>query len=385
MAKRHVLLAIWLASFAPIPSASAEEFPSRPITWVVPFAPGGITDTTSRIVAEEMARTLGQSVVIDNRAGGGGAVGTEQVARARPDGYTMIYGTQGTMAANVTLRKNLSYDPLTSFLPVHLVGESPNLLVAYHGAPYNSVSEFVAYAKQNPGKVTFSSSGVGTATHLVAELFKTVTGIEMQHVPYRGSAPALNDMIAGRVDVMFDYPVSVGPHVEAGKLKVLATTAPERLRAFPDVPTMAELGKGDDHPELVIDHGAGRHARAGRRPAGRGCACGAIVGARAHAFRKGRHPPHDAAEGRDDPVHRKGDQALGRCDRTGGAGEAVVFVSLTVGPTREQSRALRHLARHARPCAGHPRLCFPGARKDVDGRDKPGHDEGEGALSPAAG
>ena len=135
MAKRHVWLAIWLASFAPIPSASAEEFPSRPITWVVPFAPGGITDTTSRIVAEEMARTLGQSVVIDNRAGGGGAVGTEQVARARPDGYTMIYGTQGTMAANVTLRKNLSYDPLTSFLPVHLVGESPNLFVPITARP----------------------------------------------------------------------------------------------------------------------------------------------------------------------------------------------------------------------------------------------------------
>ena len=130
MAKHHVLLAIWLVSFASVTSAPAEEFPNRPITWVVPFAPGGITDTTSRIVAEEMARTLGQSVVIDNRAGGGGAVGTEQVARAKPDGYTMIYGTQGTMAANVTLRKNLSYDPLTSFLPVHLVGESPNLFVA---------------------------------------------------------------------------------------------------------------------------------------------------------------------------------------------------------------------------------------------------------------
>jgi tripartite-type tricarboxylate transporter receptor subunit TctC len=156
MAKRHVLLAIVFASFASIAPAPAEEFPNRPITWVVPFAPGGITDTTSRIVAEEMSRTLGQSVLIDNRGGGGGTV--------------------------------------------------------------------------------------GTATHLVAELFKTVTGIEMQHVPYRGSAPALNDMIAGRVDVMFDYPVSVGPHVEAGKLKVLATTAPERLRAFPDVPTMAELG-----------------------------------------------------------------------------------------------------------------------------------------------
>jgi tripartite-type tricarboxylate transporter receptor subunit TctC len=189
-----------------------------------------------------MAKTLGQTVLIDNRGGAGGTVGTEQVARAKPDGYTMIYGTQGTMAANVTLRKELSYDPLKSFLPVHLVGESPNLFVAFEGAPYKTVPEFIAYAKANPGKVTFSSSGVGTATHLVAELFKTVTGIEMLHVPYKGSAPALNDLIAGRLDVMFDYPVSVGPHVEAGKLKVLATTAPERLRAFPNAPTMAELG-----------------------------------------------------------------------------------------------------------------------------------------------
>ena len=242
MAKLHVLPAILLASIAFTATASAEEFPSRPITWVVPFAPGGITDTTSRVVAEEMSRTLGQSVLIDNRAGGGGTVGTEQVARANPDGYTMIYGTQGTMAAYVSLRKSLPYDPLKSFLPVHLVGESPNLFVAFAGAPYNSVAEFIAYAKANPGKVNFSSSGVGTATHLVAELFKTVADIEMLHVPYKGSAPALNDLIAGRVDVMFDYPVSVGPHVEAGKLKVLATTAPERLRNSPDVPTMAELG-----------------------------------------------------------------------------------------------------------------------------------------------
>jgi tripartite-type tricarboxylate transporter receptor subunit TctC len=245
MVKRYFPLAILLASVIFIAEASAEEFPSRPITWVVPFAPGGITDTTSRIVAEEMSKALGQSVLIDNRGGAGGTVGTEQVARSKPDGYTMIYGTQGTMAAYVSLRKSLPYDPLTSFLPVHLVGESPNLFVAYHEAPYNSVPEFIAYAKQNPGKVTFSSSGVGTATHLVAELFKTTAGVEMQHVPYRGSAPALNDMIAGRVDVMFDYPVSVGPHVEAGKLKVLATTAPDRLRAYPNVPTMAELGMKD--------------------------------------------------------------------------------------------------------------------------------------------
>ena len=374
MVKRHIPLAILLASIVFIARASAEEFPNRPITWVVPFAPGGITDTTSRIVAEEMSKTLGQSVLIDNRGGGGGTVGTEQVARAKPDGYTMIYGTQGTMAANVTLRKNLPYDPLTSFLPVHLVGESPNLFVAYHDAPYNSVPEFIAYAKQNPGKVTFSSSGVGTATHLVAELFKTVAGIEMLHVPYQGSAPALNDMIAGRVDVMFDYPVSVGPHVEAGKLKVLATTAPERLRAFPE---RADHGRtrheGHDHPELVLDHGAGGNARARRRPAGGGRACRADVGARAHAFRKVRHPPDDAAEGGDDPVHRKRDRALARRDRAGGAGEAVARCRPPRLLTKQRTGgALCRLVRHARPCAGHPRLSvFRRERRGWPGQARP--------------
>ena len=242
--KRRILATV-LAAFSLTAATSAENFPSRPITWIVPFAPGGITDTTSRLVAEEMSKSLGQSVLIDNRGGAGGTVGTEQAARSNPDGYTILYGTQGTMAANVSLRKNLSYDPLTSFLPVHLMAETPNIFVAYEGAPYNSVGEFIAYAKKHPGKVTYSSAGVGTGTHLVAELFKTVTGIDMLHVPYKGSAPALNDLIAGRVDVMFDYPVSVGPHVEAGKLKVLATTALARLKTMPSAPTMAELGWKD--------------------------------------------------------------------------------------------------------------------------------------------
>ncbi|MDP1907840.1 MAG: tripartite tricarboxylate transporter substrate binding protein, partial [Hyphomicrobium sp.] len=225
--------------------AAAEEFPSRPITWIVPFTPGGITDTTSRLVADEMAKSLGQTVLIDNRGGAGGTVGTEQAARSAPDGYTILYGTQGTMAANVTLRKNLSYDPLKSFLPIHMMAESPNIFVAFEGAPFNTVPEFIAYAKKHPGKVTFSTAGVGTGTHLVAELFKTVAGIDMLHVPYKGSAPALNDLIAGRIDVMFDYPISVGPHVAAGKLKVLAATSPTRLKNMPDVPTMAELGLPD--------------------------------------------------------------------------------------------------------------------------------------------
>ena len=315
---------MFLAAFSLTAPAVAENFPSRPITWIVPFAPGGITDTTSRLVAEEMAKSLGQSVLIDNRGGAGGTVGTEQAARSNPDGYTILYGTQGTMAANVSLRKNLSYDPLTSFLPVHLMAETPNIFVAYQGAPYNSVSEFVAYAKKHPGKVTYSSAGVGTGTHLVAELFKTVTGIDMLHVPYKGSAPALNDLIAGRVDVMFDYPVSVGPHVEAGKLKVLATTAPARLKTHA---VSADHGRtrleGHDHRELVEHHGAGRHAGAGGRPAGRGRAHRIGLGTRPRPFRKIRHQGDDAAEGGSDAVHREGDQALGGRDCEGGAGEAV--------------------------------------------------------------
>ena len=242
MSRRYAFLVAILAVLGIVPTASGEEFPSRPITWIVPFTPGGITDTNSRIVAEELSRSLGQSVLIDNRGGAGGTVGTEQAARARPDGYTWIYATQGTMAANVSLRKNLPYDPLRSFVPVHLLAQTPNIFVAFQGAPFNTVQELIAYAKQNPGKLTYSSSGVGTGTHLVAELFKSVTGVDMLHVPYKGSAPALNDLISGRIDVMFDYPVAVGPHVASGKLKVLATTSASRLSAMPNAPTMAELG-----------------------------------------------------------------------------------------------------------------------------------------------
>jgi tripartite-type tricarboxylate transporter receptor subunit TctC len=242
MSKTYALLATLFAAFLTAPTVSAQDFPNRPITWVVPFTPGGITDTNARIVAEELSRLLGQSVLIDNRGGAGGTVGTEQVARANPDGYTLIYATQGTMAANVSLRKNLPYDPLTSFVPVHLLAETPNVFVAFHGTPFNTVQELIAYAKQHPGKLTYSSSGAGTGTHLVAELFKSVAGVEMLRVPYKGSAPALNDLISGRVDVMFDYPVSVGPHVEAGKLKVLAVTSAARLSTMPNAPTMAELG-----------------------------------------------------------------------------------------------------------------------------------------------
>lgn len=245
MPKSFVFAATVLAVLGITHADARDDFPNRPITWVVPFTPGGITDTNARLVADELAKFLGQSVVVDNRGGAGGTIGTEQVARAAPDGYTMVYATQGTMAANVSLRKSLPYDPLRSFVPVHMVAETPNILAASPTAPFNTLEQLIAYAKQNPGRVTYGSSGAGTATHLVAELFKTIAGVEIMHVPYKGSAPAMTDLLGGRIDIMFDYPVTVGPHADAGKLKLLATTAASRLSVMPKVPTMAELGFKD--------------------------------------------------------------------------------------------------------------------------------------------
>ncbi|OQW58644.1 MAG: ABC transporter substrate-binding protein [Proteobacteria bacterium SG_bin9] len=245
MPGRFVCLVAALAVAGMTGAQARDDYPNRPITWVVPFTPGGITDTNARLVADELSKVLGQSVVVDNRGGAGGTIGTEQVARAAPDGYTMVYATQGTMAANVSLRKALPYDPLKNFVPVHVVAETPNILAASPTAPFSTLDELVAYAKKHPGKITYGSSGAGTATHLVAELFKAVAGVEIMHIPYKGSAPAMTDLLGGRIDIMFDYPVTVGPHADAGKLKLLATTAASRLAVMPKVPTMAELGFKD--------------------------------------------------------------------------------------------------------------------------------------------
>jgi tripartite-type tricarboxylate transporter receptor subunit TctC len=223
-------------------TAAAEQYPTRTITWVVPFTPGGITDTNSRVFAEEMSKNLGVPVVIENRPGAGGMVGTEYGARSKPDGYTLIYGTQGTMAAHVALRKSLRYNPVNDFKPVRMMAESPNVLVVPAGRPYKTVQELIDYAKASPRKLKFASAGVGTGTHLTAELFKTITGVEIVHVPYQGSAPALTDLIAGRVDLMFDYLVSTTPHIQSGALRALAVTAAERISQLPETPTMKELG-----------------------------------------------------------------------------------------------------------------------------------------------
>lgn len=226
-------------------AASAADFPDRPITWIVPYTPGGITDTGSRVVADQWSKILGQSVVVENKPGAGGTVGTEFVARAAPDGYTVIYATQGTMAASPWLRKGLRYDPLADFIPMHSLAQSHNMVVVSKTAPFQTLPELVEYAKANPGKVNFGSAGVGTSTHLSMELFKAVAGIDGLHIPYKGSAPAMNDLLAGRIDVLFDYAVSSSPHVEAGNIVAVATNGPVRNPLFPDTPTMEELGYPD--------------------------------------------------------------------------------------------------------------------------------------------
>lgn len=223
-------------------AGEADGWPSKPLTFVVPFPPGGITDNTSRLLALKLGEKLGQQVVVDNRPGAGGSIGVEYAVRQPADGYTLIYGTQGTHAANLALYKNVRYDPVKDFTPVHGMSESPLILVINPNKPFKTVPELVAYAKQNPGKLNFGSAGAGTATHLTAELFQTTAGIKMTHVPYKGSSPALTDLIAGNLDLAFDYAAVVLPFVQSGKLKALAVTGKSRLGSAPDLPTVAELG-----------------------------------------------------------------------------------------------------------------------------------------------
>ena len=227
-------------------AARAQAWPTRPIAWVVPFTPGGITDTSSRLVAQPMGAHLGQQVIIENRPGAGGAIGTEAVARAAPDGYTVLYGTQGTMATNPVLYRNIRYDALRDFAPVHGLTQTALLLVCNPARPWRSFADFVAAARAAPaGEITYASSGIGTGTHMAAELFQLAAGVRLTHVPYTGSAPALNDLVAGRTDIMFDYVVSTRAHLEGGRLRPLATTGPARFAVLPEVPTVREAGLPD--------------------------------------------------------------------------------------------------------------------------------------------
>ncbi len=228
---------------APGLSASAQQpYPTRPITVVVPFAAGGPTDVLTRILGQQMSQTLGQQIVVENVTGGGGSIGAARVAKAAPDGYTMVMGNLGTHAAAVGLYKNLSYDPRIDFEPVMLVASTPMVLVVRKSLATDTLKDFTAYAVANPHKLTFGSAGTGSISHLTYLLYTSLTKTEIQHVPYRGLSQSVNDLLSGQIDLMFDQVVSATPHILAGAVKPIAVTAPQRAAAIPDVPSSAEAG-----------------------------------------------------------------------------------------------------------------------------------------------
>jgi tripartite-type tricarboxylate transporter receptor subunit TctC len=226
--------------------AQAQAWPSKPVRIVVPFAAGGTTDILARAIAPELSRAFGQSFYVDNKAGAGGNLGAEIVSKSPGDGYTLLMGTVGTHGINRALYAKLPYDPIKDFVPITVVAGVPNVmeLNAEFAKAHNihTVQDFIAYAKANPGKVNMASSGNGTSIHLAGELFKSMAGVYMVHFPYRGSNPALLDMIGGSMDVMFDNLPSSLPHIKSGKLKALAVTSSQRSGALPDVPTVEEVG-----------------------------------------------------------------------------------------------------------------------------------------------
>lgn len=217
-------------------------FPERPVTLVVPFAAGGSTDVVARVIAEKMSEDLGQQVIVQNVAGAGGSLGAGNVARAEPDGYTILMGTVATHALNPLILKSKPYDAEADFTPVSLLVVVPNVLVVNPELPAKSVEELLALLKAEPDKWSYASSGNGTPLHLSGELFKSMAGVTMEHIPYKGSGPALNDVLGNQVSIMFDNLPSSSAHIKAGTLRALAVTTPARAPSFPDIPTMAEAG-----------------------------------------------------------------------------------------------------------------------------------------------
>jgi tripartite-type tricarboxylate transporter receptor subunit TctC len=256
-----LVLAAFAAAWQP-GSALAQAWPSKPIKYIVPFAPGGTTDILARTIGEKLSVALGQPVVIENKPGAGGGVGADVTAKAAPDGYTIMGGTISTHAINASLYANLPYDPVKDFAAVTLIARVPNLLVINPEIPAKNVAELIALMKANPGKFTFASSGNGTSQHLSGELFKSMAGVEMQHIPYKGSPPALQDVVGGQVSMTFDNITTAWPLAKAGKLRALAVTTAKRSSVAPEVPTLAESGL----PGFEIGSWQGVFAPAGTPP-----------------------------------------------------------------------------------------------------------------------
>ena len=236
-----------LAFLAAAAGAWAADFPVRPVTLVVAFTPGGASDVLARVLARAMERTLGQPLVIENRPGAGGNVAGETVAHAVPDGYTLLVGNNAILATNGALYSKVGFDPEADFAPIGLIGSQANILVVNPSLPVHSLAELIALARANPGKLNFASSGHGLAAHLAGELFKAATAVDLVHVPYKGAAPALQDVIAGHVQMMFATASSVMSHIREGSVRPLAVTTLRRSAVAPDLPTLDELGlKGFD-------------------------------------------------------------------------------------------------------------------------------------------
>jgi tripartite-type tricarboxylate transporter receptor subunit TctC len=236
----------WALTWA-MPAAQAADYPVRPVTLVVAFTPGGPSDVLSRIVGKKLEQLLGQPFVIENRPGAGGNVAAEQVARAPADGHTLLMGNNSILATNAALYKKINFDPEADFAPISLIGSQANILVVNPQLPVRTMAELIAYAKANPGKVNYGSSGYGAAAHLAAELFKAEAKVDIVHVPYKGAAPALQDLIAGHVQMMFATAASVVPHIQSGQVRALAVTTLKRTTVFPELATVDELGlKGFD-------------------------------------------------------------------------------------------------------------------------------------------
>ena len=242
ISRKWIVAAIAAGVVASLTGARAQSYPTRAITLIIPFAPGGSTSIVGRGIADKMSELLGEKVVVDNRPGAGGTVGTKAVAKSEPDGYTLVLGYTGTLAIGPSLYRNAGYDPRKDFAPIGLIGNAPNSLVVHPSFPATTVAELIAYAKANPGKVNFGSAGAGTVSHITGEYFARAAGITLVHIPYKGTGPALTDLLGGHIPMAFAPIPASHPNVTAGKLRALAVTSTTRSSLLPEVPTMVEAG-----------------------------------------------------------------------------------------------------------------------------------------------